>query len=38
MESNSLSIRTRATGDLGVISVEEVVTKLETAIQNHGNF
>ena len=38
METNSLSIRTRATGDLGVISVEEVVTKLETAIQNHGNF
>jgi threonyl-tRNA synthetase len=38
MESNSLSIRTRATGDLGVISVEEVVTKLESAIQNHGNF
>ena len=38
MESNSLSIRTRATGDLGVISVEEVVTKLETAIKNHGNF
>ncbi|MDY7049644.1 MAG: threonine--tRNA ligase [Microcystis panniformis WG22] len=38
MESNSLSIRTRATGDLGVISVEEVVATLETAIQNHGNF
>ncbi len=38
MEGNSLSIRTRATGDLGVISVEEVVAKLETAIQNHGNF
>lgn len=38
MESNSLSIRTRAAGDLGVISVEEVVAKLESAIQNHGNF
>ena len=38
METNSLSIRTRATGDLGVISVEEVVAKLESAIQNHGNF
>ncbi|TRU10013.1 MAG: threonine--tRNA ligase [Microcystis sp. Msp_OC_L_20101000_S702] len=38
MESNSLSIRTRATGDLGVISVEEVGAKLESAIQNHGNF
>ncbi len=38
METNSLSIRTRARGDLGVISVEEVVAKLETAIQNHGNF
>ncbi|MCA2692456.1 MULTISPECIES: threonine--tRNA ligase [unclassified Microcystis] len=38
METNSLSIRTRAAGDLGVISVEEVVAKLETAIQNHGNF
>ena len=38
MESNSLSIRTRATGDLGVISVEEVVAKLESVIQNHGNF
>ncbi|WP_419546548.1 threonine--tRNA ligase [Microcystis sp.] len=38
METNSLSIRTRAAGDLGVISVEEVVAKLESAIQNHGNF
>lgn len=38
METNSLSIRTRASGDLGVITVEEVVAKLESAIQNHGNF
>lgn len=38
METNSLSIRTRAAGDLGVISVEEVMAKLESAIQNHGNF
>lgn len=38
METNSLSIRTRASGDLGVISVEEVIDKLLNAIQNHGNF
>jgi threonyl-tRNA synthetase len=38
METNSLSIRTRASGDLGAISVEEVAEKLQNAIKNHGNF
>jgi len=38
VETNSLSIRTRASGELGAISVDEVVQKLKDAIANFENF
>ncbi len=38
VESNSLSIRTRAAGDLGVISVAEVIERMQRAIANFDNF
>ncbi len=38
VESNSLSIRTRASGELGTIAVDEVIEKLSQAITNHTNF
>jgi threonyl-tRNA synthetase len=38
VESNSLSIRTRAAGELGSISIAEVRDRLITANTNHGNF
>ncbi|TAF04218.1 MAG: threonine--tRNA ligase [Nostocales cyanobacterium] len=38
VESNSLSIRTRASGELGAISVDEVVDKITEAITNFSNF
>ncbi len=38
VETNSLSIRTRASGELGVISVDEVVSKVTEAIANFSNF
>lgn len=38
LESNSLSVRTRATGELGAIGVEEVIAKMTEAISNHENF
>ncbi|VEP14496.1 Threonine--tRNA ligase [Hyella patelloides LEGE 07179] len=38
LESNTLSIRTRASGELGAISVDEVIDKLSNAISNHANF
>jgi len=38
VEANSLSIRTRASGELGVLSVDEVIQRLKTANQEHGNF
>ncbi|WP_346290684.1 threonine--tRNA ligase [Sphaerothrix gracilis] len=38
VEGNSLSIRTRASGELGAIPVPEVVEKLERAIANHDDF
>ncbi|MBD2742522.1 threonine--tRNA ligase [Coleofasciculus sp. FACHB-1120] len=38
VESNSLSIRTRAAGDVGVIPVEEVLEKMKNAIANFDNF
>ncbi|QIR38695.1 threonine--tRNA ligase [Tolypothrix sp. PCC 7910] len=38
VETNSLSIRTRASGELGVIAVDEVLDKLTTAIANFENF
>jgi threonyl-tRNA synthetase len=37
-ETNALSIRTRAAGELGAIPVDEVIERLETAIASHGNF
>nr|WP_275523951.1 threonine--tRNA ligase [Kamptonema sp. UHCC 0994] len=38
VESNSLSIRTRASGELGMISVDEVINRLKGAIVNFSNF
>ncbi|MFM7363835.1 MAG: threonine--tRNA ligase [Cuspidothrix sp.] len=38
VETNALSIRTRASGELGVISVDEVVNKITEAITNFSNF
>ena len=37
-EANALSIRTRADGELGVLSVDEVTERLVAAISNHGAF
>jgi threonyl-tRNA synthetase len=38
IESNSLSIRTRASGELGSIPVLEVMEKMKEAIANFENF
>ena len=38
VESNSLSIRTRASGELGMISVDEVINRLKGAILSFSNF
>ncbi|BBA78812.1 threonyl-tRNA synthetase [cyanobacterium endosymbiont of Rhopalodia gibberula] len=38
VESNSLSIRTRTSGELGQIEVYEVIERLTEAITNHTNF
>ncbi len=38
VESESLSIRTRASGELGTIAVSEVLAKIQTALSEHGNF
>ena len=38
LEANALNIRTRASGELGAIAVEEVIDKLQNAIANHRNF
>ncbi|MDE5091069.1 MAG: threonine--tRNA ligase [Trichodesmium sp. St18_bin3_1_1] len=38
VESNSLSIRTRSTGELGSIPVMEVIQKMTKAIANYENF
>ncbi|MBD2411658.1 threonine--tRNA ligase [Nostoc calcicola FACHB-389] len=38
VESNTLSIRTRASGELGTISVDEVLDKMKNAIANFENF
>jgi threonyl-tRNA synthetase len=35
---HTLSIRTRASGELGAIAIEEVINKLTTAISEHSNF
>ncbi|HEY9895909.1 MAG TPA: threonine--tRNA ligase [Candidatus Sericytochromatia bacterium] len=38
VEANSLSIRTRAAGELGAIPVAEVLERLKAANENHANF
>ncbi|MDJ0901404.1 MAG: threonine--tRNA ligase [Xenococcus sp. MO_188.B8] len=38
LESNSLSIRTRASGELGALPVAEVTERLTNAIASHSNF
>ncbi|MCZ2202896.1 threonine--tRNA ligase [Cylindrospermopsis raciborskii] len=38
VETNSLSIRTRASGELGVIPVEKVVEKMQDSIISYSNF
>ncbi|WP_414577649.1 threonine--tRNA ligase [Anabaena sp. CCY 9402-a] len=38
VETNTLSIRTRASGELGAIPVDEVVDKMKEAIANFENF
>jgi threonyl-tRNA synthetase len=38
VESDALSIRTRASGDLGSMEVLEVIDKVKEAISNHSNF
>jgi threonyl-tRNA synthetase len=38
VESDSLSIRTRASGELGTIPVAEVLEKMKNAIANFSNF
>jgi threonyl-tRNA synthetase len=38
VETNSLSIRTRASGELGAIAVDEVIDKIKGAITNFSNF
>jgi threonyl-tRNA synthetase len=37
-ESNSLSVRTRASGELGALEIPEVIEKLTTALQTRGDF
>ncbi len=37
-ESGTLSIRTRASGELGAMPLTEVIEKINRAIVNHGNF
>jgi threonyl-tRNA synthetase len=38
VESNALSIRTRASGELGAIAVNEVLDRLKQANETHSNF
>ncbi|MBW4540852.1 MAG: threonine--tRNA ligase [Myxacorys chilensis ATA2-1-KO14] len=38
VESNSLSIRTRASGELGALPLAEVLERLKQANETHGNF
>ena len=38
VESNSLSIRTRASGELGAVPVAEVIQRMKQAIANYSNF
>ena len=38
VEANSLNIRTRASGELGAISVDEAIARLQSAISSYGDF
>ncbi|WP_373534350.1 threonine--tRNA ligase [Microcoleus sp.] len=38
VEANSLNIRTRASGELGSISLDEVMGRLQAAISSYGDF
>ena len=38
VEANSLNIRTRASGELGSISLDEVIGRLQAAISGYGDF
>jgi len=38
VEANSLNVRTRASGELGAISVDEVIGRLQAAISSYGDF
>lgn len=38
VESNTLSIRTRASGELGAIAIDSVIAKLAQTISQHTNF
>lgn len=38
VEANSLNIRTRASGELGAISVDDAIGRLQAAISNYGDF
>jgi threonyl-tRNA synthetase len=38
VESNSLNIRTRASGELGALPVAEVIQRMKQAIENYSNF
>ena len=38
VETNTLSIRTRASGELGAIGVDEVLQKMKDAIAKFENF
>jgi len=37
-QSNTLSVRTRASGELGVMAVSDTINKMLLAIQTHGSF
>ncbi|WP_293359282.1 MULTISPECIES: threonine--tRNA ligase [unclassified Microcoleus] len=38
VEANSLNIRTRASGELGAIAVDEAIARLQAAISSYGDF
>ncbi len=38
VEANSLNIRTRASGELGAISVDDAIGRLQAAISSYGDF
>ena len=38
VEANSLNIRTRTSGELGLLSVEEVINKLKQAVESYSQF